>query len=277
MIQMILILVIAGCSFSTGETAPTTTPSQPAAAAPPAVKKPTRTAKPTISPTPIPEGTVKILFIGNSFTFFYDMPGIFTQMMEAGGYPVYAAEATEPGFRLSQHLESKNTLAMIESQKWDYIVLQENSHNLETERLLAGEMYPAVRQLDALIKKNGAQTVLFVTWADKFTFSEKGYASLAEMQSHITSSYTQIAAEVNAAAAPAGPAWMMASSQNPELELWDGDANHPSLLGSYLNACVFYAFFTQTSPEESGYTHNLPPEIAQALQAAAAEAVLGEQ
>jgi hypothetical protein len=37
---------------------------------------------------------------------------------------------------------------------------------------------------------------------------------------------------------------------------------------------VFYAFFTQTAPEDTGFYHNLPPETAQAQQTAAAQAVL---
>jgi hypothetical protein len=75
--------------------------------------------------------------------------------------------------------------------------------------------------------------------------------------------------------APVGLAWAQALQREPGLELWAGDGKHPSKLGSYLTACVFYASLTGRDASASRFTAGLEPRLAQLAQAVADEVVNG--
>jgi hypothetical protein len=74
--------------------------------------------------------------------------------------------------------------------------------------------------------------------------------------------------------APVGYAWSAAYAQDPNLDLWQADGSHPTELGTYLAACVFYAAIFGRSPEGSSYVGGVPGDTARILQATAAHLVL---
>ncbi len=73
------------------------------------------------------------------------------------------------------------------------------------------------------------------------------------MQLEIDDGYLGIAHELRAPVAPVGIAWLAVRRQNPQLNLWQDDGNHPNEDGTYLAACVFYAVIFRQSPKESTY------------------------
>ena len=136
-------------------------------------------------------------------------------------------------------------------------------------------MYPAVRLLDGDIRQAGAKPVLYMTWGRKNGFPEVGFSNFSSMQEQLTFGYLNIAHELGIRVAPVGVAWETAHERKPSLELWQGDGSHPTLAGTYLAACVFYAVLYQESPEELKYKVGLSRETARFLQSLAAETVLG--
>jgi hypothetical protein len=46
-----------------------------------------------------------------------------------------------------------------------------------------------------------------------------------------------------------GYLWSIVRQERPTLELWQADGSHPSVAGTYLAACVFYALIFRQSPE----------------------------
>jgi hypothetical protein len=118
------------------------------------------------------------------------------------------------------------------------------------------------RLFDAEIRKSGAKTILFLTWAnwDK-----------QEMQSVVNEAYYSIAKELNATVAPVGPAWEAASRLSPNISLYNGDQfSHPTAAGSYLAACVIYLVITNqpACPAIESRFDIQPDEIATARRAA---------
>jgi len=116
-------------------------------------------------------------------------------------------------------------------------------------------MYPSARFLDSLISQNEAQTLFFLTWGRRHGGQQmiNGYVSYPfvdffQMQDTLNIAYLGIAQELNAAVAPVGMAWAQAVTLNPQAELWQEDNSHPTLQGSYLTACVFYATLFNSSP-----------------------------
>ena len=91
------------------------------------------------------------------------------------------------------------------------------------------------------------------------------------MQAALRAGYTEIARELDAMLAPVGDAWESAMSLESQPELYDFDGSHPSLAGSYLAACVFFAVIFEESPIDLDFTAGLDPEQAAALQRLAAQ------
>ena len=81
-----------------------------------------------------------ILFIGNSYTYFNDMPEkIFAPMAEAAGYPANVTSVTRGGYHLFQFADpadegGKQLRAAIAGNHYDVVVLQDQSSGPIFER-----------------------------------------------------------------------------------------------------------------------------------------------
>lgn len=200
------------------------------------------------SPSASQAEPIRVLFIGNSYTFSNDMPKIFAKMAESAGQEVIVASQAKSGYSLADHSVDQSIQVIIASQQWDYIVLQERSDIPVSQEVREGEMYPQIRQFNELARKNGAQIILFMPWAYQDGFPERGFPDYSSMQGEVALGYSHIAGELELPIAPVGIAWQNALQVDPTLELWGADRRHPSLLGSYLAASVFYAIILEESP-----------------------------
>lgn len=221
------------------------------------------------------DSCTRVLFVGNSYTFVNDLPGMFARLARSGGHAVQTGMAAQGGWRLADHVNSPDTLDKIKSAKWDYIVLQEQSQIPASEQARSAQMYPAARALVSRVQQSGARPIFFMTWAHRAGWPENGLNSCEDMQSQIDYGYLGIARELGAPLAPVGVAWSTIRLQNPELDLWQADGSHPTTQGSYLAACVFYAVIFRQGPEGLTYRAGLTEAAAKVLQAAAASIVLG--
>ena len=74
----------------------------------------------------------EILFVGNSFTFYWNLPKLVEDMAKSRGLNWNVSQSTSSGATLEQHWNSKKglkTISLIERNDFDYIVLQDRSHN----------------------------------------------------------------------------------------------------------------------------------------------------
>jgi hypothetical protein len=222
------------------------------------------------------EGGVQVLFIGNSYTFVNDMPGMFANLVREANYDVTVVTEAKGGWTLADHAASKITHNRIAEGVWDYVVLQEHSIIPVIEQRRSAEMAPAAQNLVQQIIAADAQPLLFMTWGRRDGLPEAGFDNFTAMQKQLQLGYEMVAESLNVKVAPVGMAWQYGLGENPDLQLWDSDGSHPSLVGSYLTACVFYSVIVRDSPEGFTYTAGLASETAQFLQGVAAQAVLGE-
>ena len=96
----------------------------------------------------------------------------------------------------------------------------------------------------------------------------------ASMQASIDDGYSVIARELQAAVAPVGFAWMARVTESLDPDLWQDDGSHPSIAGTYLAACVFYARIFAQSPIGLKYNAGLSSQAAAELQQVAFTTVL---
>jgi hypothetical protein len=182
---------------------------------------------------------MRVLFVGNSYTFCNDMPGIVTRLAAAGEAPPFVPEQVTAGGRTLQgHWEAGTAQARIGDEGgWDAVVLQEQSLRPVEDR---AAMHDYARRFHREIARTGARTVFYLTWARQH---------LPEQQAGLNAAYGDMARELGATVAPAGVAWQRALAERPYLTLHEADRSHPTPLGSYLAACVFYATLYGRSPE----------------------------
>lgn len=256
--SLIVVTIVSGCS------APATLPLAPGPA--------TQTAPP--APTNTPEAVIRVLFLGNSYTYGNDLPELFAELARSGGHNVEVDMLAEGGLRLSDHAQSMETLDRLTSSQWTFVVLQEQSQIPALQVYRRREMYPAARQLVSNVRQRGATPLFFLTWAHRDGWPEQGMDDFESMQKRITEGYTEIAQELDVPVAPVGSAWLTAVEEYPELNLWREDGNHPRKQGSYLAACVFYAAIFQENPVGLDYRADIAAETAQMLQTIAAKTVL---
>lgn len=181
----------------------------------------------------------KVLFVGNSYTYFWNLPQHVTALAANRKTTITSRQSTSGGTDLGQHWRGDKklrSLPMIREGEYDAVVLQDFSLqalDAPDSLLIYGQRF------DEVIKAAGARTYLYVTWARSWD---------PYMQAVITEKYAQLAETIGATLVPVGPAWERARELRPDFPLYDSDQSHPSPLGTYLSACVFYGVFTGQSP-----------------------------
>jgi hypothetical protein len=144
------------------------------------------------------------------------------------------------------------------------VVLQEQSQVPTIEYDRYNSMYPAANYLDYFINSQGSQTILFMTWGREFggqqTIGDNSsplFSDFFNMQDSLRAAYEELAASLSARVAPVGLACARAYRNDSSFSLWQYDGSHPSVKGSYLAACVFYACFLRESPAGLSYAGGL--------------------
>jgi hypothetical protein len=216
----------------------------------------------------------RVLFLGDSFTYVNDLPSTFAGLAESAGRPVQVAMVANGGETLAQQAASSDSLDEIASQGWTYVVLQEQSETPATAVGRDDYTYPAASALASRAEAVGAVPLLFMTWAHKDGLPVSGLPSYEAMQQQIDSAYLVIADELNVPVAPVGFTWYLVRHDHPDIDLWQDDGVHPSVAGTYLAACVFYASIFRQSPEGLSFHDGISDAQAGVLQAEADDNVL---
>ncbi|HYV35228.1 MAG TPA: DUF4886 domain-containing protein [Gemmataceae bacterium] len=206
---------------------------------------------------------VRVLFIGNSFTFVNDLPNMIAELAKAvKQLPLEHGQETPGGCSFEKHWKDGKAATKIAAGPWDYVVLQEQSQRPLTGRAV---MFEFATKLDGEIKKHKAKTLLYQTWARQDEPTK---------QDALSKAYLDLGKELKASVAPVGTAWQNALQKNPKLVLHAADKSHPCKTGTYLAACVFYGTIYAKSPEDlPGNVGGLADGEAKTLQAIAWETV----
>ncbi len=225
---------------------------------------------------------VRVLFVGNSLTSAHNIPGIVAELALSAGkqmdYRVYA-----PGGRkLVQHASDPHLHKMIRSQKWDFVVLQEQSQlPAFRDSQLQRQVFPHARSLSRLIKANDPHTtvVFYMTMAhqhgDRMNApSHPAVGTYNGMQQRIARAYLRMGKDNKGIVAPVGIAWQRVREDKPVISLY-GDNIHPGPTGAYLAACVLYATLFDDSPIGLYHPDAIGNNQARYLQEAADDTVFG--
>lgn len=230
--------------------------------------------------------SLRVLWIGNSFTYYNDMPATVREIASSQGLKLSCARFScarflKGGERFSGHLENRALLDTLARGGWDYVVLQEQSSDpaLHT-REVARKVYPAARVLDSLVHaaSPAARVIFYMTWGHRNGMRKTvdGYPLSDDyegMQERLKTSYLEMAYDNDAWCAPVGMAWREVRNERRDVELYRPDNYHPSPEGSYLAANVIFATIFQ-KPYRTDVTAGLPAQTAEYLGRTARRTVL---
>ncbi len=226
--------------------------------------------------------TKRAFFIGNSYTYGNNLPGIINSLANSNNDTLIHSSSTPGGAQLVQHVVNSSTLNGIRQGNWDFVIIQEQSQKPSfSPGQVANDVLPYAAQLNDTIEKYNpcGETAFFMTWGRKNgdasnCASYPPICTYTGMQDRLRSSYLLMAQQNNAICSPVGAAWKVVRDSFPTIELYNPDESHPSYAGSYLAACTFYAAMFRKSPAGLTFYGSLSASDAQALQNVAASVVL---
>ena len=169
------------------------------------------------------EKKVKILFIGNSHTYYHDMPATVVKLARKAGFECEVTMLAHGGWYLYQHVKEPDVRFNIVYGRYDYVVLQEHSHPFDS----IPEYIEAAKTITDWIRGEGSTPVIYGTWARK---------DEEPLQETMDTVNRKLAKDLNAVYAPVGEHWWYVQKAFPELEMYDEDGSHASEWGSLFAA-----------------------------------------
>ncbi|PQJ18719.1 DUF4886 domain-containing protein [Tenacibaculum sp. SG-28] len=249
---------------------------------------------------------LNVLFIGNSLTFYHEMPLMVQKMLNETNPNIKIHQSTFPGMFLDWHLnktiltqneesinvrnkkegEITETERKLSERKWDIIILQEGTIRViipESRNLVVDS---SIKKFKKIVNNPNCKFILFNTWASKAEYplekcypgrlidksleSSKKYCSesIENLEQHndvINQAYQKLADNNNILKSNNGNLFYEIRIKHPEIELFD-DSFHPSVYGSFLNACEFYQILSNEKAIDLKYNGEIEPEVANLLK-----------
>jgi hypothetical protein len=207
---------------------------------------------------------ISILFIGNSYTYYNDLPGTLRSMAAAGQdtLDVRVASVVEGGASLRAHWNQR-TIELIRRGAWDYVVLQEQS----LAPLEARDQFLTYgKRFANEIRASNAKAVLYLTWSRQQRPAD---------QERLNQAYADLARETDAMIVPVGPVWQEFRYIEGVPNLYAEDGSHPSTVGSFVAVSTFYRMlFGESPPDRSGLAYGLEPRTVRLIRQGIEDAVV---
>jgi hypothetical protein len=200
---------------------------------------------------------VSVLFLGNSMTYFNDLPRMTEALAKGEARPMRAHSVTLGGASLDMLWYGTKALEALWLEHWDYVIVQERSGRAPHDR---GELFHKFLGMFAdEIRRSGAQPLLYMTWLpDRAQANETLFRTAAT--------------RARAKLVPAGIAFTELTKTG--LNLY-ADGTHPNVAGSYLVACtVFSTIYGKPAPATRPV--NVAPDIAASIRGTVWRAVNGK-
>ena len=214
-----------------------------------------------------PPAKLSIAWVGNSFVYFNDLPSMLaTLLLCAKPFPGTTVEydsVAPGGQRFAGHADDTAVAGMLRRRAWDVVVLQDNSgvpggydsgRYAESAYALTDRLAPLTR--DSLV------CLLYGTWGHRFgsVYAEQqaaypDYKTMQKLTTHGIDQYKRLLDRTQSCGAvgvaPVGDAWEriydedVRAKRDPLADdslfsrLYKKDKFHPSVLGTFLAACVF--------------------------------------
>jgi len=181
----------------------------------------------------------KILFIGNSFTFYWNLPSQVEKMSIERGLNWDIKHFTVPSATLKIHWDNSDLKSLLESETFDHVIIQEHS----TYPLTNSDDTKAYFDLLSSLIPSSTELHFFSTWM---------YPSIEQFNTNneqfpIEESIKQIVDGTNTKVIPVGRAFKLFNDKYPQFNLLMEDEKHPNPNGTYLASCIIFSHISGQS------------------------------
>ncbi len=220
------------------------------------------------------QAQTKVLFLGNSFTYAYNIPGLFHSLATSAGISVFVDENAQSGMAVADeggitgHVNSSVSQAKIVSQKWDFVVVQDNQGDFaNTIGYIPTNCTDANKILYNQIKANDSCTriIYFAGWGPVggVVNGDNTQTCVNRIYGNMLNLNNSIAHEI---VTPISKSWNTALNELPAVNLYYTDDVHPSLAGSYLAAATIFTTIFKINPVNLSYTGGVNAATAKSMR-----------
>lgn len=187
---------------------------------------------------------MKILFIGNSYTYVNDMPKIFETLCRDNGHDVTVTSVVHGGHKLYQYVDCDDQYrarleAALAADHYDLCFLQEQSYLPLSDYEL---FFSGLSRLIDKVKPSVDSFMLYETWGRKKgnpTLDEFGWTN-ESMTFDLAAAYKNAGEALGVPVSYVGLNFYKIYTGHTEIELYHEDKTHPSWAGSCLAALTHY-------------------------------------
>ncbi len=211
----------------------------------------------------------KILFIGNSGTFFWAIPETLRSMLNnsSANISISFEKSLSGGKRFEWHYNESDVLEKIAENKYDIVAMQDSSGGpldfTDSMKEYGGKLIEAVRAA-------GSQALLYAYQGpERYT---------SEQRHQVMQYYLDIAKEHDVRVVPGAVALDNAMKALPNTNFHNPDRHHLGMFGGYVMACCFFEVLSGMNAENHEYPAVfgqevlIPKDIARVLERCAHEA-----
>ena len=172
--------------------------------------------------------SANVLFIGNSLTFFHDLPKLVFDLAASKDMEISTKMVAKSNYAIIDHWDEGEVQDLIKSAIYDFVVIQQGpSSQSEGNEILLN----SGKQYADLCEQYSAKLAYYMVWP-----------SLTNYQTFdgVINNYTAAAEANNAILCPVGQVWKAHFDRTNDFSYYGADGFHPSLKGSQVAAKVIF-------------------------------------
>jgi len=187
-----------------------------------------------------PDSPQRVLFVGNSLTYYGNVPAVFSALAEANGTSVVSDMLVAPGASLSERVADGSVARALDERQYTALVLQERGGTLAgffgSDAL--DQSRQAVKTLAAIAGEKGVGVLLMGTYQRHPDASERLVEAESSAASEAGISYIEVSAKLQRLTEAA-----------PDLTWFADDGAHPGKHLALLNAMLVHKAVLGSLPE----------------------------
>jgi hypothetical protein len=179
--------------------------------------------------------TMSVLFVGNSLTYWNDLPGMVGALLLEDGVASRIGAVVGPNMGLEDHWREGVVFDSLRADGWDVVVMQQGPSATEGRPSL---LHWSARFADSIVAW-GARPALYMVWPAEAR--QRDFPGVID-------SYATAADQIDGLLFPVGAAWGQVMAEDPTIPLYGPDRFHPAPPASYLAALIIYQQLGGTDP-----------------------------
>lgn len=172
------------------------------------------------------EGDTRILFVGNSLTYFNDLPKLVDREAARKGHGAWTTMLAYPNYAILDHWADGKVQNLIEDGDYDFVVIQQGPSSQAFGREV---LFEYGKKLSDLCRAYDAQLAFFMVWPSReyyYTFDG------------VITNHREAAIATGSMLCPVGEVWKKHFDETSDFSYYGPDGFHPSLKGSEVAAEV---------------------------------------